>query len=227
MLGEGVGTGKAPESNWGARPLPVLTKREDWAVTRESSQGPVPVDAETVEWARREGEVVGLSQGPPPEAPPLGEFKRAIPRAVRRYVDARDGDRCCFPGCTHRADLEADHFDGWENGHDPGGLGSSAGRTSRAWPGLLPRRDGRKRRAAFLPPRRDPCGRRRRPEPGGRAGRVRYHELRRRAGRPQAREGAASRSAAFTNATRARCSLKRAEEPRRTVGPPYTTAPGS
>jgi len=86
-------------------------------------QGPVPVEAETVEWARREGEVVDLSQGPPPVAPPAGELKRAIPRAVRRYVDARDGDRCSFPGCTHRADLEADHFDGWENGHDPQRLG--------------------------------------------------------------------------------------------------------
>jgi hypothetical protein len=57
----------------------------------------------------------------PPGEP--GELKRAIPRVVRRYVDARDGDRCSFPGCTHRACLEADHFDGWKNGHDPRRLG--------------------------------------------------------------------------------------------------------
>ena len=119
MHGEGVGEGKAPGSKRGARPLLVLTQGEDGVVTRETSQGPVPADAETVEWARREGEVVDLSQGPPPVAPPAGEVKRAIPQAVRRSVDARDGDRCSFPGCTHRSDLEVDHFDGWKNGHDP------------------------------------------------------------------------------------------------------------
>jgi len=122
VQGEAVGLVKEPGSRTGVRPLLVMRQRPGGEFTRETSRGPVPVDEETLAWARREGTVYDLSQGPP-QLPQGEEIKRAIPQAVRAYVDARDGDRCIYPACTHRSFLEADHFDGWKNGHDPRRIG--------------------------------------------------------------------------------------------------------
>jgi hypothetical protein len=125
VKGEALGLKKEPGSRRGVRPLLVLRQGADGGFTRETPLGPVPADEETVAWARREGKVYDLSQGPPevPETREGEEVKRAIPQAVRDYVDARDGDRCIFPGCLHCCFLEADHFDGWKNGHDPRRIG--------------------------------------------------------------------------------------------------------
>jgi hypothetical protein len=134
VQGEALGTGKAPGSKRGVRPILVLTQGPDGTTTRESSRGTVVVDAETEAWARREGTVVDLKAelaarrrqdedahggDDPGETDLARPPSRAIPRAVRRLVEARDQGRCQLPGCASRTFLEADHLDGWKRGHDP------------------------------------------------------------------------------------------------------------
>ncbi len=46
----------------------------------------------------------------------VGRKTRTIPTAIRRALRRRDGDRCQFPGCTHRAFLEGHHFEHWVDG---------------------------------------------------------------------------------------------------------------
>jgi hypothetical protein len=39
-----------------------------------------------------------------------------VPPALRRLLEARDGDVCCFPGCERRRHLQAHHRHHWAHG---------------------------------------------------------------------------------------------------------------
>ena len=46
----------------------------------------------------------------------VGRSRRTIPPALRRLLEARDGDTCCFPGCESRRHLQAHHRQHWAHG---------------------------------------------------------------------------------------------------------------
>ena len=45
-----------------------------------------------------------------------GRRRRTVPPALRRLLEARDGDTCCFPGCERRRHLQAHHRRHWAHG---------------------------------------------------------------------------------------------------------------
>ncbi|MEO5632520.1 DUF222 domain-containing protein [Gaiella sp.] len=46
----------------------------------------------------------------------VGRSRRTVPAALRRLLEARDNNTCCFPGCEHRRHLQAHHRQHWANG---------------------------------------------------------------------------------------------------------------
>jgi hypothetical protein len=46
----------------------------------------------------------------------VGRRRRTVPPALRRALEARDGDTCCFPGCERRRHLQAHHRRHWADG---------------------------------------------------------------------------------------------------------------
>jgi hypothetical protein len=62
-------------------------------------------DAELVTSIERDG--VPLS---------VGRARRTVPRRLRRLLEARDGERCRWPGCTRRRHLQAHHRTHWAMG---------------------------------------------------------------------------------------------------------------
>jgi hypothetical protein len=80
--------------------------------TSPSRDGPVPVSQAAVEHARCSGEVHDLRAEE-------NVVKRAVPAAVRRRVNDRDGGCCLVPGCGAMSALDVHHEDGWKAGHDP------------------------------------------------------------------------------------------------------------
>jgi hypothetical protein len=45
-----------------------------------------------------------------------GRRRRTVPPALRRLLEARDADTCCFPGCERRRHLQAHHRRHWAHG---------------------------------------------------------------------------------------------------------------
>jgi hypothetical protein len=45
-----------------------------------------------------------------------GRRRRTVPPTIRRLLEARDGDVCCFPGCERRRHLQAHHRHHWAHG---------------------------------------------------------------------------------------------------------------
>jgi hypothetical protein len=45
-----------------------------------------------------------------------GRRRRSVPPALRRLLEARDGNSCCFPGCERRRHLQAHHRRHWAHG---------------------------------------------------------------------------------------------------------------
>jgi hypothetical protein len=46
----------------------------------------------------------------------VGRKRRTVPPALRRLLEARDGETCCFPGCERRRHLQAHHRRHWAHG---------------------------------------------------------------------------------------------------------------
>ena len=46
----------------------------------------------------------------------VGRSRRTVPPALRRLLEARDGETCCFPGCERRRHLHAHHRRHWAHG---------------------------------------------------------------------------------------------------------------
>jgi hypothetical protein len=62
-------------------------------------------DAEVVAQVERDG--LPLS---------IGRKRRTVPPALRRLLEARDDQTCCFPGCERRRHLQAHHRTHWAHG---------------------------------------------------------------------------------------------------------------
>lgn len=62
-------------------------------------------DAEVVAQVERDG--LPLS---------VGRARRTVPPTLRRLLEARDGNVCCFPGCERRRHLQAHHRTHWAHG---------------------------------------------------------------------------------------------------------------
>lgn len=46
----------------------------------------------------------------------VGRTRRTVPPALRRLLEARDDETCCFPGCERRRHLQAHHRHHWAHG---------------------------------------------------------------------------------------------------------------
>ena len=46
----------------------------------------------------------------------VGRSRRTVPAALRRLLEARDNNTCCFPGCERRRHLQAHHREHWAHG---------------------------------------------------------------------------------------------------------------
>lgn len=62
-------------------------------------------DAELVAQVERDGVPVSV-----------GRTRRTVPPALRRLLEARDDETCCFPGCERRRHLQAHHRRHWAHG---------------------------------------------------------------------------------------------------------------
>lgn len=62
-------------------------------------------DAEVVAQVERDGVPVTV-----------GRRRRTVPPSLRRLLEARDEERCCFPGCERRRHLQAHHRHHWAQG---------------------------------------------------------------------------------------------------------------
>jgi len=62
-------------------------------------------DAEVVTQVEHEGLPVSV-----------GRKRRTVPPTLRRLLEARDGDVCCFPGCERTRHLQAHHRHHWAHG---------------------------------------------------------------------------------------------------------------
>jgi hypothetical protein len=62
-------------------------------------------DAEVVAQVERDGLPVSV-----------GRSRRTVPPSLRRLLEARDEDTCCFPGCERRRHLQAHHRTHWAHG---------------------------------------------------------------------------------------------------------------
>ena len=80
----------------------------------ELEGGPV-ISPETVRRLGCDAELVAQVErdGLPVSA---GRRRRTVPPALRRLLEARNGDTCCFPGCERRRHLQAHHRRHWAHG---------------------------------------------------------------------------------------------------------------
>ncbi len=46
----------------------------------------------------------------------VGRSRRTVPPALRRLLETRDDNTCCFPGCERRRHLQAHHREHWAHG---------------------------------------------------------------------------------------------------------------
>jgi len=78
---------------------------EDGPVISPETARRLGCDAEVVAQVERDGLPVSA-----------GRKRRTVPPALRRLLEARDGDTCCFPGCERRRHLQAHHRMHWAHG---------------------------------------------------------------------------------------------------------------
>jgi Domain of unknown function (DUF222)/HNH endonuclease len=78
---------------------------EDGPVIAPETTRRLGCDAELVAQVERDGLPVSV-----------GRTRRTVPPALRRLLEARDDQTCCFPGCERRRDLQAHHRHHWANG---------------------------------------------------------------------------------------------------------------
>jgi len=80
----------------------------------ELEDGPV-ITPETARRLGCDGEVVAQVER---DGLPLsvGRKRRTVPPALRRLLEARDAETCCFPGCERRRHLQAHHRTHWAQG---------------------------------------------------------------------------------------------------------------
>jgi hypothetical protein len=78
---------------------------EDGPVISPETARRLGCDAELVAQVERDG--LPLS---------AGRRRRTVPPVLRRLLEARDGDTCCFPGCERRRHLQAHHRRHWAHG---------------------------------------------------------------------------------------------------------------
>ena len=78
---------------------------EDGPVIAPETARRLGCDAEVVAQVERDG--VPLS---------VGRKRRTVPTALRRLLEARDEETCCFPGCERRRHLQAHHRQHWAQG---------------------------------------------------------------------------------------------------------------
>lgn len=78
---------------------------EDGPVISPETARRLGCDAEVVTRVERDGLPVSV-----------GRRRRTVPPTLRRLLEARDGDACCFPGCERRRRLQAHHRRHWAHG---------------------------------------------------------------------------------------------------------------
>jgi uncharacterized protein DUF222/HNH endonuclease len=78
---------------------------EDGPVISPETARRLGCDAEVVAQVERDG--LPLS---------AGRKRRTVPPALRRLLEARDRETCCFPGCERRRHLQAHHRHHWAHG---------------------------------------------------------------------------------------------------------------
>jgi hypothetical protein len=83
------------------------TELEDGPVISPETARRLGCDAELVAQVERDGLPVSA-----------GRRRRTVPPALRRLLEARDGDTCCFPGCERSRHLQAHHRRHWAHGGD-------------------------------------------------------------------------------------------------------------
>lgn len=82
---------------------------EDGPVISTETARRLGCDAELVAQVERDG--LPLS---------VGRSRRTVPPSLRRLLEARHGDTCCFPGCERRRHLQAHHRRHWADGGETG-----------------------------------------------------------------------------------------------------------
>jgi hypothetical protein len=78
---------------------------EDGPVISPETARRLGCDAEVVAQIERDGLPVSV-----------GRKRRTVPPALRRLLEARDEDNCCFPGCERSRHLQAHHRKHWAHG---------------------------------------------------------------------------------------------------------------
>lgn len=78
---------------------------EDGPIVSPETARRLGCDAEVVAQVERDGLPVSV-----------GRARRTVPPTLRRLLEARDGDVCCFPGCERRRHLQAHHRTHWAHG---------------------------------------------------------------------------------------------------------------
>jgi hypothetical protein len=63
----------------------------------------------------------------------VGRRRRTVPPALRRLLEARDRETCCFPGCERNRRLQAHHRQHWAHGGETS-LAGQRGRVDRRQP---------------------------------------------------------------------------------------------
>ncbi len=81
------------------------TELEDGPVVSPETARRLGCDAELVAQVERDGLPVSV-----------GRKRRTVPPALRRLLEARDEETCCFPGCERRRHLQAHHRHHWAHG---------------------------------------------------------------------------------------------------------------
>ncbi len=84
---------------------PGRSELEDGPVISPETARRLGCDAEVVARVERDGVPVSV-----------GRRRRTVPPSLRRLLEARDGDTCCFPGCERRRRLQAHHRRHWAHG---------------------------------------------------------------------------------------------------------------
>jgi hypothetical protein len=78
---------------------------EDGPVIAPDTARRLGCDAEVVAQVERDGVPVSV-----------GRRRRTVPPSLRRLLEARDEETCCFPGCERRRHLQAHHRHHWAHG---------------------------------------------------------------------------------------------------------------
>jgi hypothetical protein len=78
---------------------------EDGPVIAPETARRLGCDADVVAQVERDGLTVSA-----------GRKRRTVPPALRRLLEARDDETCCFPGCERRRHLQAHHRHHWAHG---------------------------------------------------------------------------------------------------------------